>query len=406
MSTPAIDGPISVELTSQPRRGHPRRQAHRRTPPDGVATFSGLTLNQAGNGYQIEAVQRRRHLDPRHHQRHRLDDAQPHAVTDAQPHTVADAQPDADRPRPRPHRPPTPSPTPHESSGTPAPANSRKGITAVSVGFSQPLDPASADNLGLYHVLEGVKKKKKTVYTKPLKIRSVSYVSSANAVTIDLAKPYKGACRGGRRRGDRGPRRRVEQHRFLDDHQVGERVEIRRRAEAPSRSPCPRPLRVGRIGLRIAESENASPGFVALPLSALRNRFSRSPSADLVFLDLAIERPLADAEQPGGFLAVAARSASGSRRCSASRSPRATCRPGIDAGGPVAPAAGRGRPGGPRSGRRRRARRRRRSRPCSRWCSSARGRCPARSRPSGPCARPGVIAVIVLPCEAVNSLRK
>ncbi len=56
--------------------------------------------------------------------------------------------------------------------GTPTVANSRKGITAVSVGFSQPLEPGSAENPGLYQVLAGVKKKKKTVYTKALKIRA------------------------------------------------------------------------------------------------------------------------------------------------------------------------------------------------------------------------------------------
>ena len=38
-----------------------------------------------------------------------------------------------------------------------------------------------------------MKKKKKTLYTKPLKIKSVSYVASSGTVTIDLAKPYKGA---------------------------------------------------------------------------------------------------------------------------------------------------------------------------------------------------------------------
>lgn len=72
-------------------------------------------------------------------------------------------------------------------------ANSRKGITAVSVGFSQPLESGSAENSSLYQVLAGVKKKKKTVYTKSLKIRGVIYSGSTNSVSISLAKPYKGA---------------------------------------------------------------------------------------------------------------------------------------------------------------------------------------------------------------------
>jgi hypothetical protein len=42
-------------------------------------------------------------------------------------------------------------------------------------------------------MFEGVKKRKKTVYTKALKIRSISYVSSSDSVTINLSKPYKGA---------------------------------------------------------------------------------------------------------------------------------------------------------------------------------------------------------------------
>ena len=45
-----------------------------------------------------------------------------------------------------------------------------KGVTAISVGFDHPLNPASASNTALYHVLEGVKKKGKTVYTKSLKV--------------------------------------------------------------------------------------------------------------------------------------------------------------------------------------------------------------------------------------------
>jgi hypothetical protein len=31
------------------------------------------------------------------------------------------------------------------------------------------------------------------VYTKPLRLRAVSYVSSSDSVTLTLAKPYKGA---------------------------------------------------------------------------------------------------------------------------------------------------------------------------------------------------------------------
>jgi len=38
-----------------------------------------------------------------------------------------------------------------------------------------------------------VKKHHKTVYTKAVKFKSVSYNSSAESVTINLTKPFKGA---------------------------------------------------------------------------------------------------------------------------------------------------------------------------------------------------------------------
>jgi hypothetical protein len=87
---------------------------------------------------------------------------------------------------------PTPTPTPTQISGQPTPTQSRKGITTISVGFNQPANPASATNPGLYHAFRGVKKKGKTVYTKPLKIGTISYNSQTNSVTIKLARPYKG----------------------------------------------------------------------------------------------------------------------------------------------------------------------------------------------------------------------
>ena len=54
---------------------------------------------------------------------------------------------------------------------------SKKGISAFVVGFNQPLNPSSAAKLSLYHVFQGVKKKHKEVFTKALKIKSVSYNS-------------------------------------------------------------------------------------------------------------------------------------------------------------------------------------------------------------------------------------
>jgi hypothetical protein len=41
-------------------------------------------------------------------------------------------------------------------------------------------------------VFAPVKRHKKTVFIKPLKIRSVSVAPDASTVTVDLARPYKG----------------------------------------------------------------------------------------------------------------------------------------------------------------------------------------------------------------------
>src|SRR5262249_35701610 len=88
--------------------------------------------------------------------------------------------------------PPPPPPKPTEVAGTPSLVKSKKGISAFIVGFNQPLNPGSAAKLSLYHVFQGVKKKHKEVFTKPLKIKSVTYNSSTARVTINLKKPYKG----------------------------------------------------------------------------------------------------------------------------------------------------------------------------------------------------------------------
>jgi hypothetical protein len=71
-------------------------------------------------------------------------------------------------------------------------SRSRKGLTAISVAFDESLDPASAENPGLYLVLGAVKKRGKTVYSKGVAIGSVRYDGNARTVTISLARPYKG----------------------------------------------------------------------------------------------------------------------------------------------------------------------------------------------------------------------
>ena len=72
-----------------------------------------------------------------------------------------------------------------------------KKATSYTLTFAAPLNSASASNVGLYQVFEGltkvVKKHKEVLYTKALKIKTVVYNPSTRSVAITLAKPFKGA---------------------------------------------------------------------------------------------------------------------------------------------------------------------------------------------------------------------
>jgi hypothetical protein len=69
----------------------------------------------------------------------------------------------------------------------------KKGLLSLTVSFNEPLNSTGATNLGLYRVLGGVKKHRKTVYSKALAIRSATYDDSARTVTVNLAKRFKGS---------------------------------------------------------------------------------------------------------------------------------------------------------------------------------------------------------------------
>ena len=69
----------------------------------------------------------------------------------------------------------------------------KKGLSTINAAFGQALNSDSANNLGHYSVLAGVKKHRKTVFSKGLTINGVSYDSNAHTVKISLAKPFKGA---------------------------------------------------------------------------------------------------------------------------------------------------------------------------------------------------------------------
>lgn len=89
----------------------------------------------------------------------------------------------------------TEQPTPPQVTAI-APVSSGKGLTSFTVSYNEPLTAGSASNAVLYRVFAAVtkfvKKHKETLYTKSLAIRGVSPNSSGNAVTISLAKPYRG----------------------------------------------------------------------------------------------------------------------------------------------------------------------------------------------------------------------
>jgi hypothetical protein len=86
-----------------------------------------------------------------------------------------------------------PTPIPPQVSGTPMTSHSRKGLASIAFSFNEALNPASASNIALYRVLGAVKKRGKTVYSKAVGIKSATYNTGTHSVTLNLAKPYKGA---------------------------------------------------------------------------------------------------------------------------------------------------------------------------------------------------------------------
>src|SRR5262249_55326457 len=82
--------------------------------------------------------------------------------------------------------------TPPGVTGLVAVTHSRKGITQLVLGFNEDLIPGSATNSSLYSLAAGVQKRRKLVFTRPVKITSVAYDGHAHTVTLTPAKPVKG----------------------------------------------------------------------------------------------------------------------------------------------------------------------------------------------------------------------
>ena len=87
----------------------------------------------------------------------------------------------------------TPSTPPHIT-GIVNVSQTRKGLTAITVAFDEGLDSGSVNNTALYNVLGAVKKHRKTVYSKRVGIKGIGFDGNTR-VTINFAKPYKGAVK-------------------------------------------------------------------------------------------------------------------------------------------------------------------------------------------------------------------
>jgi hypothetical protein len=81
---------------------------------------------------------------------------------------------------------------PPRVTGVRATANSSGAITSVSINFEAPLDPRSARQGRFYGLAAGVASGPTIVFSRAVKIRSVSYDRAAHAVRLRLAVPQKG----------------------------------------------------------------------------------------------------------------------------------------------------------------------------------------------------------------------
>ncbi len=73
-------------------------------------------------------------------------------------------------------------------------SRTNKGLTAITLTFDEALDGGVVRDQALFSVLGAVKKHRKTVYSKAVRIKGIGF-DGGTRVTIDLAKPYKGAVK-------------------------------------------------------------------------------------------------------------------------------------------------------------------------------------------------------------------
>jgi hypothetical protein len=91
---------------------------------------------------------------------------------------------------PPPPPPPPQLPAPHVTMIAALP-HSRKGLSALTVSFDEPLTPGSASNPRLYSIFGAVRKRKQTVFAKSIALKTIVY-DGKTQVSITLARPYLG----------------------------------------------------------------------------------------------------------------------------------------------------------------------------------------------------------------------
>jgi hypothetical protein len=90
---------------------------------------------------------------------------------------------------------PPPPPAPANAKGITHIVSTKKGLSAITIGFDEALNANSAMNGSLYVVLGAVTKRHKMTFSKSVALRAASYNAGTNSVTLMLAKPYKGGVK-------------------------------------------------------------------------------------------------------------------------------------------------------------------------------------------------------------------
>jgi uncharacterized delta-60 repeat protein len=87
-----------------------------------------------------------------------------------------------------------PSPTPPQVTDVVRSSRTRNGLTGITVVFNEALDSRVVNDQASFKVFGAVKTRHKTVYTKAVRIKRISF-DGATRVTINFAIPYKGAVK-------------------------------------------------------------------------------------------------------------------------------------------------------------------------------------------------------------------